>query len=64
MKEMFVDVWERIGQGDGFSYSTTQPQKRIDYIFLKSDALVPVKMWVVKSDASDHLPVVAEVRYR
>jgi endonuclease/exonuclease/phosphatase family metal-dependent hydrolase len=65
MKDAFVDLWERHGRGDGFTYPSTQPQKRIDYIFIKkTGSLVPIRAWVVQSEASDHLPVVAEVQYR
>lgn len=63
MKEQFLDCWERIGGGSGFSYSSDKPRKRIDYIFTSKDpVLVPLKIWVPQSDASDHLPVVAEFR--
>lgn len=63
--ESFIDTWERVGKGDGFSYSSTQPQKRIDYVFVsKGRRLTPLKAWVVESKASDHLPVVVEFDLR
>jgi endonuclease/exonuclease/phosphatase family metal-dependent hydrolase len=61
MKETFTDVWEAGGTGDGFTYSSEEPDKRIDYIYL-----FPKTSWRVKSanvptsTASDHLPLVAE----
>jgi endonuclease/exonuclease/phosphatase family metal-dependent hydrolase len=61
--ETFVDCWRRSGKGSGFSYSSTQPQKRIDYVFVnKTKALVPVSARVAESNASDHLPVVLEFK--
>ncbi len=66
MKEDFIDSWEYLGSGNGFSYSTTEPVKRIDYIFVAKPAsqatvrLQPVAAHVLKSDASDHLPVLVE----
>ena len=66
----FIDTWKRAGKGEGFSYSSTQPQKRIDYIFTNKERafvpvrawFVPVRAWVVESNASDHLPVVVEFK--
>ena len=68
MKEDFADSWGEAGHGDGFSYSTSEPVKRIDYIFLLKPAagaqsiLRPISAKVVQTDASDHLPVVVEFR--
>jgi endonuclease/exonuclease/phosphatase family metal-dependent hydrolase len=65
MKELLADSWERAGQGDGFSYSSDKPRKRIDYVFLSRDGpLIPLKAWVPQSDASDHLPLVVEFRLK
>jgi endonuclease/exonuclease/phosphatase family metal-dependent hydrolase len=63
MKEQFLDTWETAGQGDGFTYSSGKPVKRIDFVFISRDAtLVPLKAWVPLSDASDHLPLVTEFK--
>lgn len=65
MKEQFLDAWETAGQGDGFTFSSDKPRKRIDHVFIsKGSPLVPVKAWVPKPDASDHLPLVVELRLR
>ena len=65
IKERFQDCWELAGQGHGFTYSSDTPRKRIDYVFVSKDApLVPLKAWVPPSDASDHLPLVAEFRFK
>lgn len=66
MLTKFADAW--IGsraKEDGFSYSADKPSKRIDYIFYRTDAGVRAKKaWVVRTLASDHLPVMAELEIR
>lgn len=63
--ERFDDTWALVGQGDGFTIPAQQPNRRIDYIWVAKDkSLVPSKAWVPQSDASDHLPVVAEFYFR
>jgi len=66
MLTKFVDSW--IGsraKADGFSYSADKPTKRIDYIFYRSsDGVRAKKVWVVRTPASDHLPVMAELEVR
>lgn len=65
LSEDFEDTWARVGLGDGFTSPAQQPKKRIDYIWIAKDkSLEPLKVWVPQSDASDHLPVVAEFRFR
>jgi endonuclease/exonuclease/phosphatase family metal-dependent hydrolase len=65
LKEVFNDTWELIGQGDGFTFPSNGPRKRIDYIwFSKGSALDPRKIWVPVSEASDHLPLAAEFQFR
>ncbi len=66
MKERFIDCWDVAGSEDGWTYPTTQPSKRIDYIFVSKpttgggQALRPVRAWVIHSNASDHLPLVVD----
>jgi len=65
LSENFEDTWARVGQGDGFTIPASLPTKRIDYIWIAKDKLPePLKIWVPKSEASDHLPVVAEFHLR
>ena len=65
LNEALDDAWARVGQGEGFTIPAQQPRKRIDYIWVsKTDSLVPVKAWVPQSEASDHLPVVVELRWQ
>lgn len=66
MKEDFLDCWEAVGAGNGFSYPAAKPEKRIDYIFVAKSStgfsiqLRPISAKVLQSLASDHLPVVIE----
>lgn len=70
MKERFIDSWGASDTGSGFSYPTDTPKKRIDYIFLSKNTvqnqksfmkLRPVSARVLRTDASDHLPVLVEL---
>lgn len=64
LSELFDDTWLRVGRGEGFTIPAGKPNRRIDYIwFSKTGALVPVRIWVPESEASDHRPVVAEFRW-
>lgn len=67
MKEKFIDVWENPNDEPGFTYPTENPNKRIDYIFIKKQGeqnseaiIIPTKIFVLESIASDHLPVILE----
>ncbi|HEY7910738.1 MAG TPA: endonuclease/exonuclease/phosphatase family protein [Blastocatellia bacterium] len=63
VQETFIDIWGRAGKVEGFTYSSSKPQKRIDYILVKKEkAVAPASAWVVESNASDHLPVVVEFK--
>jgi endonuclease/exonuclease/phosphatase family metal-dependent hydrolase len=58
----FTDAWAAVGQGDGFTIPVEAPTRRIDWILARG--LDPVRAEVLKTDASDHLPVVATLRVR
>jgi endonuclease/exonuclease/phosphatase family metal-dependent hydrolase len=61
----FDDTWALIGQGEGWTIPAAAPRKRIDYLWISKDkSLLPRKAWVPQSDASDHLPVVAEFQLK
>ena len=65
MKEAFNDSWELAGQGDGFTFSATRPNKRIDYVWIsKEPGIAAVRLWVPQTDASDHLPLAGEFQLR
>lgn len=55
-----VDVWAAVGQGDGFTIPVEAPRSRIDWILVRG--LAPVSAEVLRTDASDHLPVIAVVK--
>lgn len=55
-----VDSWEQAGIGDGYTIPSEDPNRRIDYV-LTSDDVVARAAAVVTSNASDHLPVHADL---
>nr|WP_245975491.1 endonuclease/exonuclease/phosphatase family protein [Amycolatopsis palatopharyngis] len=58
--EGLVDTWEAGGSGEGWTYPSQAPDRRIDYILTSAD-IGTRSATVVTSDGSDHLPVRAEV---
>jgi endonuclease/exonuclease/phosphatase family metal-dependent hydrolase len=59
--EMFADTWELVGQGQALTYSSINPHKRIDYIWIpQNKSIIPLKAWVPNTKASDHFPLVAD----
>ena len=64
MKGLLLDVWAAVGRGNGFTIPAGQPAKRIDYIWVSQATIEPVKMEVLSSEASDHLPIVAGLRLK
>ena len=58
----FTDAWAAVGQGDGFTIPVESPSRRIDWILVRG--LEPVRAHVVRTEASDHLPVLATIRLR
>ena len=56
-----IDTFARAGMGQGLTFPSAEPIKRIDYIWLSPDLEV-VRAAVPATLASDHLPVLAEVR--
>jgi len=62
---LFVDSWKVAGTGPGFTIPAEGPKKRIDYIWIsRGSRIIPLKMWVPETRASDHLPIVAELEFR
>jgi len=65
MAALFDDVWVKAGDGVGFTIPSREPNKRIDFLWLRHGApLRPIRAWVPRSEASDHLPVVAEFAWQ
>ena len=61
--QTFADTWLVAGKGDGFTIPAEKPRKRIDFIWLsKEPPITALRVWVPESEASDHLPVVAEFK--
>jgi endonuclease/exonuclease/phosphatase family metal-dependent hydrolase len=61
--EHLVDAWPVAGSGEGLTFPTTAPTKRIDYITV-SPGVTPAGVAVPHTNASDHLPVVADLVVR
>lgn len=60
------DAWSHAGRGDGLTFPAAAPTARIDYVFV-GDASTIVRAAVGAegaSKASDHLPVVVDLRMR
>jgi endonuclease/exonuclease/phosphatase family metal-dependent hydrolase len=65
LAETFVDAWAEAGSGYGLTIPVLSPRKRIDYIWLSKDCgFRTVEIHVSNSEASDHLPVVAELELK
>lgn len=65
LRKTFQDSWVNAGMGEGFSFPADNPNRRIDYIwFNHANSLTPRKIWLPASEASDHLPLVAEFELR
>jgi endonuclease/exonuclease/phosphatase family metal-dependent hydrolase len=70
LKEEYLDTWELAGTWEGFTFPADVPKKRIDFAFTNNSRgqdsttaavhLRPLSAHVVKSLASDHLPLVVE----
>src|SRR5436190_19467630 len=59
LSEFVTDTWKATGNGNGFTFSSSGPWQRIDFIW-HSKHLRPLNTSVIKTNASDHLPVVGE----
>ena len=65
MSEKWTDSWSLVGQGPGLTMTSAQPTRRIDYIWVSGKKNFKLR-WarVPRTDASDHLPVVAEMEFK
>lgn len=62
LKTRFADVWDSASEGNGSTYPSDTPYRRIDYIFFyPQNAFAVNSIKVIDSDASDHLPYYAEL---
>ena len=62
VREFLTDSWTTVNKEPGFTIPVKKPTKRIDYIWITPVSITPVKMEVLHSEASDHLPIVADLR--
>jgi endonuclease/exonuclease/phosphatase family metal-dependent hydrolase len=56
------DCWQAVGQGEGYTFPSHAPSARIDYLFA-GRAVQPLNAWTAGGTVSDHLMVVADVRF-
>lgn len=56
LTKVATDAWPVVGKDDGYTIPVETPRRRIDWILLRG--LTPVEGQVIRTDASDHLPVV------
>lgn len=62
LSEFLTDAWSAVGQGPGFTIPVRKPSRRIDYVWITPRSLTPLRMEVLTTEASDHLPIIAEIR--
>jgi endonuclease/exonuclease/phosphatase family metal-dependent hydrolase len=60
--DVFADAWEK-GEGDGYTFRAGNPDRLIDFVLVTPDIEVTAAE-VLDIDASDHLPVVADLTVR
>jgi endonuclease/exonuclease/phosphatase family metal-dependent hydrolase len=58
---LFSDVWPSCGAGDGPTFRSDAPDRRIDYIMLANLQCTAAR--VLDTTLSDHRPVVADIRW-
>ena len=64
LSKKWTDTWSIAGKGNGYTMSSANPKRRIDYIWRSGKKNFKVRwMDVPKTEASDHLPLVAEIRF-
>ncbi len=64
VRAFLTDSWTVLSKEPGFTIPVKKPSKRIDYVWITPATITPVKMDVLHSEASDHLPIIAELRLR
>ena len=58
---VFSDVWPSCGAGDGSTFRSDAPDRRIDYIMLANLQCTAAR--VIDTTLSDHRPVVVDIRW-
>jgi endonuclease/exonuclease/phosphatase family metal-dependent hydrolase len=57
-----TDVWELAGEGEGATFPSHAPTARIDYLFV-GPGVRALRAWTAGGTVSDHLMVVADLRF-
>ncbi|OCA86130.1 endonuclease/exonuclease/phosphatase [Bacillus sp. FJAT-27225] len=60
MQHMYIDYFDVFKDNPEPTFSASKPTQRIDYIFT-STYVKTIEAEVIKTDASDHLPITAEI---
>jgi endonuclease/exonuclease/phosphatase family metal-dependent hydrolase len=58
----FTDAWRACGDGEGLTFRSDRPDRRIDYVLLAGAHCTAA--WVLDSRLSDHRPVVVDILRR
>lgn len=64
VREFLTDTWTALSTEPGFTIPVKKPARRIDYIWITPATIAPIDMRVIHSEASDHLPIVAELQLK
>jgi endonuclease/exonuclease/phosphatase family metal-dependent hydrolase len=64
LRDFLTDAWPAVSKEPGFTIPVKKPTRRIDYIWITPATITPLSMAVLYSEASDHLPIIGELRVR
>ncbi|QIZ67753.1 endonuclease/exonuclease/phosphatase family protein [Geobacillus subterraneus] len=63
MTRKMDDVWQKAGTGNGDTYPSFRPRRRLDYIFISRQLhAIDAQVVAIRPTASDHLPLRATLR--
>lgn len=65
LNSLWIDAWAQLyPDKPGYTIPSTKPKRRIDgqFIIAGSDDLVPFQAKVIRTEASDHLPLLISYR--
>ncbi|MBA3338602.1 MAG: endonuclease/exonuclease/phosphatase family protein [Geodermatophilaceae bacterium] len=54
------DAWTECGQGNGYTHPARRPNKRLDHVLCSAGVIASASA-VMRSDASDHLPLIVDL---
>ncbi|MGZ4964762.1 MAG: endonuclease/exonuclease/phosphatase family protein [Limisphaerales bacterium] len=64
MSEILDDAWVSVSKDPGYSFPANAPDRRIDYQWVSHGTVIPVRVWVPQTEASDHRPVMVEYKLK